>query len=1006
MEIPKQLGIAHRAEYKPEGYLWESFGGVVQFVFPDLDANGRGERISIWHLNEGRGMWEKIDTTIAYQEKENIPLWSGYVYGLETDETYIICPEYQDELVIRSNLSRGDLARITIKGSLYSNITLTRDDDYSKTIYNTEDFIPEFQYDKAKEMNLTLVKLDFDEDIRTNKCILSKYSQGARDIFFETCFQSTELHPILGKFSNIPALELERAKLNEKNVNIVDSSYTDEQIIFTKEGRLTRFPDGKKIYVMLNLNSNRYGLDSIVNNWKEDINHLFFGGSVSNKRCLIGGVIKVNDSGEYLLEKKEYPDGCFIYLTIDEYEPQKDYETFGKIVRTKWDPVSGATLEAEVYVNVGDKINYAKSVIYEELTQALGCVNDVYCEKTSLFSQFQYANKVRTNDQGYYFTDRSGKPTVDGEVLLMLYKEFQPGTKASDAIFKVMPSCGGIVGLPFCYTDHYEGNYKYKISTCFSIRRQARLVYESGGYRLYWGWNKEQGFSNLQQSDNEEYIQSYIPYWSWEKSNGTATDFQTQCAFAAIDKQQGFSVNAFSHYVWNDLVNRTRQLLIKDGKEWQIFEDTIDVGDKYTSLSFENTKMWGMDRELTWLRILSLFYNIDYGMGLVNDEKGLFYQFRSYVLENKKCKGNMFALIANKLNTWRDGYVEDRLYLSSKNIPKIEESNIEEYKKYGAFFYKYGYTHEYLKNQGIPLVKGAKIIIDPRQLRLKNNVDNIINNYIYLGCLGNENAPLEFGIFTAPDRGGKWYRYSKQTYPATAMHFGEEVILKPDNEFPNSKGEYTYANSSMISIELTLDESVANNEFKFDGKIKVLSSPDYNCETSSLTINANFNYVSGIGNSKNTNTFFLGVTAPPDSVKLEYWARKESYIKHVIFQSYIKTGESSWYTWYPVDGPKADKKASHKNVKRNIISKKAISNEEIKRRTDQLGYSQWELTTRAEAMKYIYNLIGEFQNQDYKWLKNNNYNPYHYYTVLAPPQFVAYFKNPVTLEEDVSISYE
>ena len=223
--------------------------------------------------------------------------------------------------------------------------------------------------------------------------------------------------------------------------------------------------------------------------------------------------------------------------------------------------------------------------------------------------------------------------------------------------------------------------------------------------------------------------------------------------------------------------------------------------------------------------------------------------------------------------------------------------------------------------------------------------------------MGNKTAPLEFGIFTAPDRNGKWYRYSKYINDSKGMTVGEEVILEPDSPYANNQGEYTYMNSPIVEIELKLGE-ISNSQY-LKGKIGVCPITKDEKQTYSLEVSAEFSYVGGVGTEFNTNTFFMGVTAPQDNVTLVYNERYNSYLKHVIFQSKILVGNLE-YPWYPVDGPKSDKYAASKNVKRDIISKTTTLFEIDKRNLiNNLGFNQWELTTKAEAAKYLHTLISE-----------------------------------------------
>lgn len=120
-----------------------------------------------------------------------------------------------------------------------------------------------------------------------------------------------------------------------------------------------------------------------------------------------------------------------------------------------------------------------------------------------------------------------------------------------------------------------------------------------------------------------------VEEWSWSSSNGTATSSQTSKALSAV-KNKGSLLN-FSYLVWNDLVDKVKEVQEAKGKSWMT---------KYASYSA--TKMSSSDKRLTTTRFNSLRYNIGYyySTGIPEVSKGdIVY-------------GYYFTTLANCINQW------------------------------------------------------------------------------------------------------------------------------------------------------------------------------------------------------------------------------------------------------------------------------------------------------------------------------------------------------------------
>lgn len=120
-----------------------------------------------------------------------------------------------------------------------------------------------------------------------------------------------------------------------------------------------------------------------------------------------------------------------------------------------------------------------------------------------------------------------------------------------------------------------------------------------------------------------------VEEWSWSSSNGTATSSQTSKALSAV-KNKGSLLN-FSYLVWNDMVDKVKEVQEAKGKSWMT---------KYASYSA--TKMSSSDKRLTATRFNSLRYNIGYyySTGIPEVSKG------------NIVYGYYFTTLANCINQW------------------------------------------------------------------------------------------------------------------------------------------------------------------------------------------------------------------------------------------------------------------------------------------------------------------------------------------------------------------
>lgn len=123
--------------------------------------------------------------------------------------------------------------------------------------------------------------------------------------------------------------------------------------------------------------------------------------------------------------------------------------------------------------------------------------------------------------------------------------------------------------------------------------------------------------------------ESAVEPWSWTSSNGSASSSQTRAAYSAV-RNQG-SLNNFSYLVWNDMVDKVKEVLDATGNSWN---------SKYASYSA--TRMSASDKALTAKRFNSLQYNIGthYSTGIYDVSKG------------DTVYGDYFITLADCLNGW------------------------------------------------------------------------------------------------------------------------------------------------------------------------------------------------------------------------------------------------------------------------------------------------------------------------------------------------------------------
>lgn len=120
-----------------------------------------------------------------------------------------------------------------------------------------------------------------------------------------------------------------------------------------------------------------------------------------------------------------------------------------------------------------------------------------------------------------------------------------------------------------------------------------------------------------------------IKPWSWTDSNSTASASATLSAYTAV--QGKGLITDFSYLVWNDMVDKAKEILDAKGLSWN---------NRFAS--YTATKMSYSDRQLTATRFNSLRYNVElhYPTGVSSVSKG------------DTVYGWYFTALTDSINNW------------------------------------------------------------------------------------------------------------------------------------------------------------------------------------------------------------------------------------------------------------------------------------------------------------------------------------------------------------------
>lgn len=509
VEIPKEYRTTHTSSVisvrsninsSVHGmfYCWESFGGYVYYISSPTSSQQLIDPTIFVYVNNA--LYQTFAPTRTYVGNGHIYecLFGGLSYG---DQYYIVTQYGNDTLNMQARTYIGGMGS---PPSLYD----------TGTAINASLSSP---YNKSYSMALGI--LSFDSDYGS----LNNYSREARTLLYASCLQSTEQHAILGKVGNFMSFWIDQR-----------NSGNDQPEAYTSEAFITKFLDlfaPYKVRLIGNASAAYYTIISgYINDWISDIN------------TLLGKTWFVRDDSA-----TEYEDGIQIsigsHLELWGYDPDattSEVDVFaGSWECTGWYPDEKAIARCEVKICNelrGAIITDAafKDIVYEELTECLGCGNDTYHTYASMFSQIWYIGKNNRLLNG-------GSPTVDGEVVQMLYNELEIGEVASDVVHKLTPSEGAIIQLP--NNKRGVSGHSYQIRP-YAMNRQ--VTYQNGYY--YWD-SSDNYYSNIGDAITITPSTGRPANWEW------TTDISTT-SYVPMDSEGFHPVTATE---WNNFTNRINE---------------------------------------------------------------------------------------------------------------------------------------------------------------------------------------------------------------------------------------------------------------------------------------------------------------------------------------------------------------------------------------------------------------------------------------------------------------
>lgn len=518
VEIPKEYRITYASSSIKSGkfnrnsasdytfYCWESFGGYVYYVSSPITSQQSSDpTISIYVNNTLHQAFTPNRTYVGNGYVYEC-LFSNLSYG---DQYYIVAQYNNDAWNTNTRTYIGGNGNPPVASKTATTINATLSSPYNKSY------------------SMALGALSFDSDYGS----LNNYSREARTLLYTSCLQSTEQHAILGKVGNFMSFWLDQYD--------IDTETWSEPEAFTHEAFITKYPEWGAPY-MVGLTGNSSDayysvISGYINEWISDVN------------ALLGRTwfVRNDDMYEVPIQNRS---GILVSIGSHSelwgYNPDEQTSTeiriyYGSWECSRWYPADKAISLCEVKIcnELRGAISTAgafKDIIYEELTECLGCGNDSYHTYDSMFSEIWYIGKNNSLLNG-------GSPTVDGEVVQMLYNELEIGEVASDVVHKLTPSEGAIIQLP--NNKRGVSGHSYQIRP-YAMNR--RVTYQNGYY--YWD-SSDNYYSNIGDAITITPSTGRPANWEW------TTDI-SPTSYVPMDSEGFHPVTATE---WNNFTNRINE---------------------------------------------------------------------------------------------------------------------------------------------------------------------------------------------------------------------------------------------------------------------------------------------------------------------------------------------------------------------------------------------------------------------------------------------------------------
>lgn len=533
MVIPKERRIQHTASATvlPQSntrnaadminwYLWESFGGTVLCVVSNIK-----DPYIMLYVND-----ILYDVAQPQQAVNGKLVYEAIFTGLSNGDTYYCT--INNDIKTTVYTYGGEKGSPPILSESASTISATMATPYNKTY----------------SMALGIVTFNSDNGS------LNNYSREARTRLFEACLQATEQHSVLGKVGNEASFAKDRYLYNPDTEIVTELQPTE----FTNEAFISKFYyKNLKVGIINGIDEKGEKVayyddfSKYVDAWINDINQLLGktqftrDDTITTKdtRCII---ITLGDHETLWGYNPDQPD----------FSGQMYYGTW-EISQFYVDDYSIAQCQVKLCNELRGAMNTRdafKDIVYEELTECLGCGNDTYRVYDSLFSQIWYigkSNELLSN----------GNPTYDGEVVKMLYNELEIGELAREVALKLTPSSACVLQLPIA-----KGDYTVKP---YAMNRKVTWHQDTNrpnDSTIYWWWDdKNNGYSDI----GEE---SILGKWYW------TTDIRPT-AIVPMDDSGFHPVTAKE---WNDFTHWINKARLYKGCSNYDFGNNVVKGQEFT----------------------------------------------------------------------------------------------------------------------------------------------------------------------------------------------------------------------------------------------------------------------------------------------------------------------------------------------------------------------------------------------------------------------------------------